>query len=201
MAYTDRGNTGNRDSHGWAIAGAFAGQAGIIVGIGALLAATGGAPAATQSSAVPAPAAAQPAPAISVVPQVQPMIPYQVAMDGQRGGDVFPQSSSVPSFTVEPGQDLTVSLGLGPVPSAVSVSGISWSLVGTNSNSDAGAPEMQTPYNDSVQAQSPGTYVTRLSWPGSASELQPGTQWTLVMTAGGPGQLGTSPIANITVAP
>jgi hypothetical protein len=196
MAYTGRENTGSRESHGWAIAGAFAGQAAIIIGIGTLLAGIGGAPTATQMSAVPAPALVAPQPGIA-------SFPYQVAIDGQQGGAVFPTPlSSVPTFTVRPGQDLTVSLDvtLGPGQSA---SGMSADLVGASPGT--GSPDVKTPYNDSVQLQSPGTHVFLLTWPKSASELRPGTQWTLYLSTG-PGWAGAgaagfeAPIAQITIS-
>jgi hypothetical protein len=196
MAYMDRGNSGNRDSHGWAVAAGFAGQAAIIVSIVGLLSA-GGSSAVAPQSPVASPVLIKPGPpAYSALPDVQPMIPYEVTLDGQTGGDVFPNSSAVPTFTVKPGQDLTASLD---VQAALSAPGISVSLIGPSSGN--GSPDIRTPYNDSVQAQSPGTYVYQLSWPGSASELQPGTQWTLVMSATSPNQVDTSPIAIITVAP
>jgi hypothetical protein len=199
MAYTDRDSTGTRDSHGWAIAGAFAGQAAIIVGIGALLA-VGTTSASTQMSAWPAPLAAAPRPAFIAAPDVQPLndFPYQVAMDGQHGGDVFPDASSMPAFTVKPGQDLTVSLDV-TVPATQSITDLSVSLLGLTQ--DAGRSDIQSPYNDSVQSQAPGTHVFLLSWPGSASELRPGTQWMLFMSAGAPNGRVSSPIAQITVAP
>lgn len=192
MAYTGRGNTGNRDSHGWAIAGAFAGQVAIIVGIGALLAGAGPTPAVTQASAVPAPA-------ISAVPDIQPLtnFSYQVTMDGQSGSAVFPDSSSVPSFTVKPGQGLTIRLDV-TVPPGQSVTEMSVSLIGAPS--DGGAPGIQAPYNDWAQEWDPGTHVFILTWPVSASKLAPGTLWTLFTSTGTPGQGIGGPIARITVA-
>jgi hypothetical protein len=201
MAYTGRDNTGNRDSHGWTIAGAFAGQAVVIAGIAALLAAVGTSGSATQMAAVPLPAAAAPAPMVNpawenAAPQVQPLyyLPYQVAVDGQHGGDVFPVALTVPTFTVKPGQDLQVSLAL-KVPPAMSLTGMSVRLIGADEA--IGTAAIKTSYNESVQAQAPGTRVFLLTWPGSASELRPGTQWTLFMDAGFPDW--GNPIASITV--
>ena len=194
MAYTGRENTGNRDTHGWAIAGAFAGQAAIIVGIGALLAGIG-TPAATQMSAAPAPAVYALQPAVSALPA---NIPYEVTIDGQQGGALFPaQPSSVPTFTVQPGQDLAASLDV-TMPPGLSVTGLSVRLVGTVGGT--GTADIQTPYNDSVQAQAPGTQVFMLTWPGSASELRPGTQWTLYMTPGPGRDAAGAPIAHVNVA-
>ena len=197
MAYTARENTGNKVSHGWAIAGAFAGQAAIIVGIGALLSGVGATSGATAMSASPAPAIAAPQPASSAVTS----FPYQLAIDGQRGGAVFPTPlTSLPVFTVAPGQDLTVSLGV-TLPPGQNVSGLSADLVG--SSPGAASPALQTPYNDSVQVQAPGTHVFLLTWPKLASELRPGTQWTLYLSTG-PGWGGAdleAPIAQITVSP
>jgi hypothetical protein len=197
MAYTGRGNTGNRDGHGWAIAGAFAGQAAIIVGIGALLAGADTTGAVTQASAVPA--IAVPAPAISAVPDIQPLIdfPYRVTMNGQSAAAGFPDSSPVHSFMVKPGQDLTITLDV-TIPSAQSVTDVSVSLIGATS--DTGGPDIQPSANDTVQPLTPGTHVFVLSWPGSASELKPGTQWPLYMSVAGPGWRESDPIANVTVA-
>jgi hypothetical protein len=209
MAYIGHGNTGNRDGHGWAIAAAFAGQAAIIVGIGALL--TGGSTsAATQVSAVPFPAVAAPQPAFSKVPDIQPLtdFPYQVTMDGQSAAAVFPDSPSVPSFTVKPGQGLTITLDVTVPPAKSSATDLSVNLIG--GASDAGGPDIQAPSNDTVQPLSLGAHVFALSpgttqvlvlrWPGSASELKPGTLWTLFMSAGTPDGGDGAPIATITVA-
>jgi hypothetical protein len=127
-------------------------------------------------------------------------------MDGQSGGGVFPVSSPVPSFTVKPGQDLTITLDM-TVPPAQSVTDLSVSLIGAAS--DSGGPDIQAPSNDTVQplspgahvfTLSPGTHVFALSWPGAASELRPGTEWTLFMSAGILGWRDGGPIANVTVA-
>jgi hypothetical protein len=198
MAYTGRGNTGNRDGHGWAIAGAFAGQAAIIVGIGALLAGAGTTAAVTQVSAVPAPAIAAPKPAFSLMPDIQPLTGgspyYQLNIDGQNGSNVFPDALSAPSFLVQPGQDLTVALDV-TIPSGQSLTGMSVSLIGA---SGTGTPGVTPPDNAfSVQPLSPGTHVFVLSWPGSAGELRPGTHWSLFMSAGAD---GGAAIARINVA-
>jgi hypothetical protein len=190
MAYTGRGNTGNRDGHGWAIAAAFAGQAVIIVGIGALLAG-GASSAATQVSAV-----AVPKSGYSVVPDIQPLIPYQVTMDGQSVAAVFPGSSSVPSFTVKPGQDLTITLDVAAPPAKSGITDLSVSLIGAPSNNTV----QPLPLGGHVFALSPGTHPLVLRWPGSASELKPGTLWTLFMSAGTPGGGDGAPIATVTVA-
>jgi hypothetical protein len=214
MAYIGRGNTGNRDGHGWAIAGAFAGQAAIIVSIGALLAGSGTTTAGTQvSMAVPAPAVAKPGPALSVVPDMKAPadFSYQVTMDGQSGGGVFPDTSPVPSFMVKPGQDLAITLDV-TVPPAKSVTTMRVSLIGAASDSQAPSNDTQVPSNDTVQPQplfsgtyvfpsSPGTHVFVLSWPGSASELTPGTMWTLFMSAGTADSGYGGSIATVTVAP
>jgi len=196
MAYTGHGNTGNRDSHGWAIAGAFVGQAALIVGIGGLLAGAGSQSAVSYSAS---PAIAEQGPAASVVPDVQPLneFPYQVAVDGQHGGGVFPDVSSLPTFTVKPGQDLTISLDLS-VPAAQTITDLSAGLSGTAGSTSA--TEIQTPYNDSVQTQAPGTQVFRISWPGSASEMRPGTQWTVSLSTSTPDLSYVAPIASVTVA-
>jgi hypothetical protein len=196
MAYMSRGNTGNRDGHGWAIAGAFAGQAAIIVGIGALLAGAGPTGAVTQASAVPAPAMAKPGPAFSVVPDIKAPtdFSYQVTMDGQSGGGVFPVSSPVPSFTVKPGQDLTITLDM-TVPPAQSVTTMRVSLIGAASAAGNQALSSRT----YVFPPSPGTNVFVLSWPGSASALTPGTEWTLFMSAGTSASGYGGPIATVTV--
>jgi hypothetical protein len=198
MAYTGHENTGNRNSHGWAIAGAFVGQAALIAGVGTLLAGvgTGGTSAASISAS---PVIVAQGSAVSTAPDVQPLneFPYQVAVDGQQGGGVFPDVSSLPSFTVKPGQDLTISLDL-TVPSTQTISDLSAGLTGTAGSSSA--TEVQTPYNDSVQTQAPGTQVFRISWPGSASEMRPGTQWTVSLSTSTPDLSYVAPIASITVA-
>lgn len=199
MAYTGRGSTGSRDGHGWAIAGAFAGQAAIIVGLGVTLTTATTSGAVTQVITGPVPAAAAPGPVISAVPLVRPLtgFQYQVAMDGQHGGGVFPDAA--PALTVKPGQDLVVSLDV-TVPSGRAIIDMRVSLVGPTQGS-AGTAEIRPSYNDSVQSQAPGTRVFLLSWPGSASELQPGTQWMVVLTTGAPGASVGGVIARITVAP
>jgi hypothetical protein len=105
---------------------------------------------------------------------------------------------SVPAFTVKPGQDLTVALDV-TVPSGQPLTSVSVSLIGATQG--ARAPDFRTSYNDSVQAQAPGTRSFLLTWPVSAGELPPGTQWTLSMTVGTPDGHDADPIARITVAP
>jgi len=195
MAYTGHGNTSNRDSHGWAIAGAFVGQAAMIVGIGSLLAGVGSTSASmSASSAMPVPGSA-----ISAAPDVQPLneFRYQVAVDGQDGGGLFPDVISPPAFTVKPGQDLTISLDL-TVPSSQTITDLSVALSGAAGNTTA--TEIQTPYNDSVQTQAPGTHVYRVSWPGSASEMRPGTEWTVSLSTSTPDLSYVGPIASVTVS-
>jgi len=196
MAYTGHGNTSNKDSHGWAIAGAFVGQAAMIVGIGSLLAGVGSTSAASVSAS---PATAVPGSVLSAAPDVQPLneFRYQVAVDGQDGGGVFPDEMSPPAFTVKPGEDLTISLDL-TVPSPQTITGLSVRLSGAAGN--ISATEIQTPYNDSVQTQAPGTDVFRITWPGSASEMRAGTQWTLSLSTSTSDMSYVSPIASVTVA-
>jgi hypothetical protein len=209
MAYTDHGNTGNRDGHGWAIAGAFAGQAAIIISIGALLAGADTTATVTQVSAAGStPVISMPQPAFKPafgMPDIKgsPGFSYQVTVDGQSGSSVFPDSPSVPSFTVKPGQDLTVTLDV-TVPPVKGVTDLSVGLIGAPSAAGGpGGPGIQAPSNDIVQPQplSPGTHEFVLSWPGSASELTPGTVWTLFMSAGTPDSGYGGPIATVTVAP
>ena len=196
MAYTGHGNTGNRDGYGWAIAAAFVGQAALIAGIGTLLAGAGSTSTASISAS---PLITVQGPAASTTPDVQPLneFPYEVAVDGQHAGGVFPDVSSLPSFTVKPGQDLTISLDL-TVPSAQTIGDLSAGLAGTAGSTPA--TEIQAPYNDSVQTQAPGTQVFLISWPGSAGELRPGTRWTVSLSTSTADFSYVAPIASVTVA-
>ena len=78
MAYTGRGSTGNRDGHGWAIAGAFVGQAAIIAGLGVVLATASTSGGVTRMITGPTPAQAAPESAASLAPEVQPLIELPV---------------------------------------------------------------------------------------------------------------------------
>ena len=146
---------------------------------------------------MPAPAIAAPKPAFSLMPDIRPLTDdspyYQLSIDGQVGSDTFPGGLPEPSFSVQPGQDLTATLVV-TVPSGLSVTDMSVSLIGAPGT---GTPGVTPRYNDSVQSLSPGTHVFELSWPGSAGELRPGTQWLLFMSAGAD---GAATIARINVA-
>jgi hypothetical protein len=78
----------------------------------------------------------------------------------------------------------------------MSLTGMSVRLIGADAA--IGAAAIKAPYNESVQVQAPGPRVFLLTWPGSARELRPGTQWTLFMNAGFPDW--ENPIASITVS-
>jgi hypothetical protein len=198
MAYTGRGTTGNRGSHGLAIAWAFAGQAAMIVGVAALTAGHGGTAVSAQGSAMPA--TAPPAPTITTVPDIQPLTKpsagfgYQVTVDGKSIAGKFP-SSPTPAFTVKPGQDLTIAVDL-TFPPAQDATPLSVSLFGDNGKT--GTPETGVPYNEIIRNPSAGTNVFILRW--HAGALRPGTQWTLSLYGVAIPGSDSDPIANITVA-
>jgi hypothetical protein len=200
MALTGRGNSGyDKDGYGWAIGAAFAGQAAIFVTIAAL--ATGGSSvqAGSQMSAMPGAATSAPQ-AVNAGPDYQPLyqFSYEVSVDGQTDGGVFQDGSPAPApaFTVAPGQDLTISLDV-TVPPGQDVTDSS--VILWDASGDAMKPLVQTADSGSVQSMTPGTTEFQLSWPGSADQLQPGTQWSLDMYLGANGQDGGGTVAQIIV--
>jgi hypothetical protein len=200
MAFTGRSNSGyDKDGYGWAIAAAFAGQAAIFVTIAAL--ATGGSSVQAGSQMSAGPAGAMSAPqSVSAGPDYQPLyqFSYQVAVDGQGGNGVFQDGSPAPapSFTVAAGQDLTISLDV-TVPPGQDVTDSS--VVLWDASGDAMKPLVQTLDKGSMQSMTPGTQEFQLSWPGSAAQMQPGTQWSLDMYLGTNGQDGGGTVAQIIV--
>jgi hypothetical protein len=191
MAYTGRGSTGSRDGHGWAIAGAFVGQAAIIVGLGVALVTPSTSGGATRMITGPTPAQAAPESAASLAPEVQPLIefPYQITVDGQSGSGVYVFPRTVPSIVVQPGRVLTVSLDV-TIPRGEDITSMSVNLDGDSRDAQFSVP-LLTPYNDSIQATAPGTHVFELIAP--ASEMRSASEWTLFMTVESPGMTSSAP--------
>jgi hypothetical protein len=191
-----------RDGHGWAIAAAFVAQAGIFVGIGVLLGGASSSATASDSGqafAVPAPAVVSPMmPLMSPQGAQQPgALPYTVFMDGQSASGVFVDEQPAPAFMVAPGQDLTATLSV-TVPASLNITDLSVSLEPFGQTGQD--PQVQDVYDNPAQPLSPGMYTFTLNWAGSASELQPGTTWSLFMSTSAPdGTAEGEPIATVSV--
>jgi hypothetical protein len=182
-----------RNRHAWAIAGAFAAQAGILIGTGVLQGGTVTAPAA------PAPAAQAPG-TVTLLPyitpqhvQQAPVFSYTLSMDGQRGSGVFMGDRPAPAYTVEPGQDLRITLSVA-IPATLNITGLSVSLASTTQMG-----QDVTVYDDAAQPLAPGLHTFKLDLAGSAGDLQPGTTWSLYLAAGSAdGSYDGSPVASVT---
>jgi hypothetical protein len=176
-----------RAGHGWTIGGAFAAQAVIIAGIATLLGGTSSGPV-MSASAGPAPAVAAPA-QISLLPVITMQngdqasgFPFMLSIDGQGGTGFFQDGVPTPlSYTVAASRDLTVKLGVTISPK-VSITNLWLTLAAAGQ-----APQEHPVYVDLSRPLSPGQHTFTASWPGTARELQPGTTWTILMSANSPG--------------
>jgi len=197
-------DNGSRAGRGWAIAGAFVGQVGIFAGIGMLSAGAVTAPTAMPVYAAPAPAVASLLPVVAAPGLPQPdTFPYTLSMDGQAGSGTFSGSypegqPPLPSYTVRPGQPVSITLGV-TIPDALRLASLTVTFAEVGP--DVGQPIDQALYHDATQPLAPGPYTFMVDWPGSGSGLQPATKWLVYMSAGSPGMSNGSPIATVTVAP
>jgi hypothetical protein len=193
-----------REGRGWTIAGAFAGQAIIFVSVAAaLVGVRGGGPGPASASAVPVPAiSAVPVPApsyITLLPVItapdsaQDGLPIMVSVDGQSHFGLSQRGLPTHwSYTVPPGQDLTITLRV-EVPATLSITDLSVSL------GDGSQARGMTLYDDAAQPLTPGEHTFMGLWAGSASELQPGTTWSIYMSTNVPIPGRGAPIATISV--
>jgi hypothetical protein len=191
-----------RPGRGWTIAGAFAGQAIILVGIAAALGAARGGPVpmpAPVISAVPAPAIPAGPSSASLLPvftmpyTLNSMFVYTLSMDGQTRSGIFQRGLSANlSYKAPPGQDLAITLGV-KIPAGLSITDLSVSL------GDGSPARAATVYDDAAQPLTPGEHTFSVIWAGSASELQPGTTWSIHLATNAPGQYKDAPIATVSV--
>jgi hypothetical protein len=196
---------GKRAGRGWAIGGAFAGQAGIFVAISAMLAGTAAAPAV---SVAPVPAVA-PLPAITAPSVQQPgTFPYTFSMYGQASGGpyngVYPERPSpVPAYTVRAGQwgqtvGITLTMTI-PDPS-VKVTDLWVTFTEVSPNAGSTFYQDQVLYHADSEPLPPGPHTFQTAWP-SASAMEPGTEWLVSATDDNPGGWVDAPLASVTVAP
>jgi hypothetical protein len=124
------------------------------------------------------------------------MIPVVVAIGGQASKDAFPYGAPTSEFVVAPGADLTFTVTMDVPPgddltdaSLIAAPGSfnGWSLAGS------------LPVVDS-QPITAGTNTFTVQWNGSAQDLTPGSQWTLVLATAGPDDSAQAPVAEITVS-
>lgn len=192
-----------REGRGWTIAGAFAGQAIIFVSIAAALVGVRGGPVPLSASAVPAPAiSGMPATApsaITLLPVIttpysaQDGLPIMVSVDGQSHLGLSQRGLPVRfSYTIPPGQDLTITLGV-KVPATLSITDLSVTL------GDGNQARRLTLYDNAAQPLTPGEQTFTGVWAGSASELQPGTTWPIYLSTNVPIPYKSAPIATISV--
>jgi hypothetical protein len=188
-----------REGRGWTIAGAFAGQAIIFVSIAAALGGTSGGPVPLPAPAisavpVPAPSSITLLPVITSPDSAQDGLPIMVSVDGQSHLGLRQQGLPTRfSYTVPPGQDLTITLRV-KVPATLSITDLSVSL------GDGNQARGMTLYDDAAQPLTPGEHTFMGIWAGSASELQPGTTWSIYMSTNVPVPDKGAPIATISVS-
>jgi hypothetical protein len=125
------------------------------------------------------------------------MIPVVVSTGGQAAKDAFPYGAPTSEFTVAPGADLTFTVTMDVPPgddltdaSLIAAPGSfnSWSLAGS------------LPVVDSQPITAGAVNTFTVQWNGSAQDLTPGSQWTLVLATAGLNDSAQAPIAEITVS-
>jgi hypothetical protein len=197
-------DNGGRASRGWAIGGAFAGQAGIFAMIGALLAGTASAPVAVPVYAGPASAIVAPLPVAAAPGIPRPTsFGYTFLVDGSASGGAFSgvyptRQAALPAYTITPGQRADIKLSV-TIPDGLKLDYLTLSSI--EGVPHRGQPLTQELYLDTTgQPLAPGRHTFGVDWPGPGNSLQPGSEWLIYLSAGSPGAYQSSPIATITVA-